>query len=281
MIIRKNNFDISNISYIKVGGIVKEYIIVDNIIDLINLKIKKFICIGNTSKILFCFNYTKKTFLKFNKNGIIFYNNRYFIYSGTSLSYCYQKLKPLNISGFEYLSTIPGLIGGSVVNNASFLNQCISDNIIRILVYDKNEFYWIYKNECSFSYRNSNLRRNNFIIIGVEFNKIFKHKNVIENDYNYALEYRKKYQNEFNMTLGSTFKNPINISIGKVLDQIGFKNYIYTENVRISRNHANFIIIEPKTNYLEIYTFINFLKKVLYNYLKTNVELEIIVIYAE
>ena len=49
MIIREN-FDISDISYIKVGGIVKKLYEIDKISELFLLE-NNFICIGNTSKI--------------------------------------------------------------------------------------------------------------------------------------------------------------------------------------------------------------------------------------
>ena len=66
MIIEKD-FDISQVSYIKVGGIVKKYIEVDNVSDLYNVT-EDFIPISNTSKILFAFDYLDKTILKFTKS---------------------------------------------------------------------------------------------------------------------------------------------------------------------------------------------------------------------
>ena len=90
MIIREN-FDISDISYIKVGGIVKKLYEIDKISELFLLE-NNFICIGNTSKILFAFNYLNKNIVKFKMNKIVYFNDSYFIYSGATLSQIYNFL---------------------------------------------------------------------------------------------------------------------------------------------------------------------------------------------
>ena len=66
----KNDFDLSNISYIKVGGITKTYIEIENVIELFNLQ-NDFIAIGNCSKILFAFDYLSKTIVKFKISKIV------------------------------------------------------------------------------------------------------------------------------------------------------------------------------------------------------------------
>lgn len=129
MIIIKNNFDIKKISYIHVGGVVKQYIEFDDYHVLKN--IDKFISLGNTSKILFCFDYSPNVFTKYVKKKIYFFKDKFFVYSGISLLKLNEILMKKNITGFEKLSTIPGLLGGSIVNNASFLDQCISDLLIK------------------------------------------------------------------------------------------------------------------------------------------------------
>lgn len=70
MIIIKNNFDIKKISYIHVGGVVKQYIEFDDYHVLKN--IDKFISLGNTSKILFCFDYHLTYLLNMLKRKYIF-----------------------------------------------------------------------------------------------------------------------------------------------------------------------------------------------------------------
>lgn len=273
----KNDFDLSNISYIKVGGITKTYIEIENVIELFNLQ-NDFIAIGNCSKILFAFDYLSKTIVKFKISKIVYFKDTYFVYSGAKISNVYASLKNKGISGFEYISTIPGLIGGSIVNNASFLGQCISDNLIKILVYEEGKFRWISKDKCNFRYRKTDLNKENFLIIGAMFKVVYLNRNEIEKKHFDAIMYRKNHQNEYINTLGSTFVNKDNLIIGKVLDELGYKGFKYSNNVKISQKHANFIVVNDKTHYLEIYSFIDYLKRLLYYYLKKNISLEINVI---
>ncbi len=272
-----DNFDLSQISYIKIGGICKRYITFDDLNYLSNLP-DKFIAISSTSKILFAFNYTPITYIKFIKDNIIFFNDSYFIYAGARLIDIYNKLCKYNLSGFEKISTIPGLLGGSIVNNSSFLNQCISDNLIKILVFENGKFHFLSKKELNFSYRSSSLKRNNILIIGGYFKKVYKDEKAIKDDFIKAIQYRYKHQKEHLMTLGSTFKNPNNISIGKVIDKLNLKGFYLDKNVKISSNHGNFIIVNEKSNYLHVLHLITTLKCVLYNYLGVTVDLEIVVI---
>ena len=46
--------------------------------------------------------------------------------------FCYQK----SISGYEFLYTIPGSIGGNIFMNAGCYNQEIKDKLISVIYYD-------------------------------------------------------------------------------------------------------------------------------------------------
>ena len=190
----KRNFDLSNISYINVGGKTKEYIEIENVIELLKLP-SEFIAIGNTSKILFAFDYIDKAIVKFNVSKIIYFKNSYFVYSGAKNSIVYAELKNKGISGFEYISTIPGLVGGSIVNNASFLVQSISDNLIKVLVYEDGKFKWLSKSDCNFKYRKTSLNKENFLIVGAMFKKVYLDIQDIEKRHKEAITYRKNHQN--------------------------------------------------------------------------------------
>lgn len=283
MIISQNNFLIKEKSFIHVGGEVKEYIECDDLkqaIECLSNK-KRFIALGNTSKILFCFDKCEITFFRFLKKKIVFRNDDFFVYSGVSLNYLNHVLMERNITGFEYLSTIPGLIGGSIVNNASFLEQGISDLLIEILVWENKKFTIIKKEDIRFSYRESGLIKDNFFIVGARFKIQHDYRSKINKRYLKALEYRRKKQNISLHTLGSTFKNINDIKIGQVLDSLGYRGFHLDKTCRVSQLHANFIVVDNNANYQEVYNLINFLKEVLYNYLKLKIRLEIQVILED
>lgn len=271
------NYHINKKSFIHVGGIVKEYCECDNLYESINyLKNKEFICLGNTSKILFDFTYCNKNFFCYKNDKLVFFKDYFFASSGISLLNLYLKLKEKNIGGFSYLATIPGLLGGSIVNNSSFKEECISDLLIKVLVFENNRFKILNKNELNLTYRNSNLKKDNLFIVGAYF--LIKYDYEIEKKNLIAKNYRKSVQfNTFN-SLGSTFKNYQNYQIGKILDNLSLKGYKYSQNLMISPFHANFILIKPYSSSKDMHNLINFLKKVLYNYLGEEIEIEIQII---
>jgi len=278
MIIRNNS--IKFLSCIHVGGVVEELLVTDSLLELVEYlkKHQKYISISNCSKILFAFDNLKIPLVKFTKNNIIYYQNSFFAYSGIRLSQLNNQLSKKGITGFESLATIPGLLGGSIVNNSSFDGQCISDLILKILIFQNNRFLWVDKKECNFSYRNSNLNQESMIIIGALFKLVRCNPNDVNDNTMIAFRKRKEKKHNYLNNLGSTFKNLEGIYIGQVLEKLGFKGYCFNDKISISNEHANFLIIKNDCKYEDILLSLTFLSKVLYNYLGKKVELEIQII---
>ena len=76
----------------------------------------------------------------------------------TKNSKLYNFTRQNNIAGFEFLSKLPGSIGGTIKMNAGMKSYEISDNLISINGIDKNKF--------EFGYRYSNI---DFPIFWTEF----------------------------------------------------------------------------------------------------------------
>ena len=280
MISIKKNKSASAISYIRVGGMMREFAECDTVKETLSYlrAHPHFIALGNTSKILFAFDSCDIPFFRFAKKGVVFHSDSFFAYGGSSLSFVNRALAEKGYTGFEELSTIPGQIGGSLVNNASFLDRCISDLAIKILVYRNGEVVWIYPEDAKFGYRKSALNRENFLILGAEFSLKREERKKIEERIARAIEYRRKVQCETKGTLGSVFQNRDGIKVGKALDELGYRGYRFSFSVRLSPHHANFLSVLPHTNYHEIYDFITFLSAVLYNNFGTKFQWEIQVI---
>lgn len=274
-----HNYSISKKSYIHVGGRVKTYCECDDLYESIKyLKNKDFISIGNTSKILFNFSYCSKLFFCFTNKKIVFFKDVFFAYSGISLYELYFRLKNKNITGFSLLATIPGFLGGSIVNNSSFKEQCISDLLIKILVFQDNKLIFLSKEELNLSYRNSSLKKDNLLIIGGYFKIIKGSKENIKKEFLLANKYRLEKQKFTFNSLGSTFKNTEKYQIGKILDNLSLKGYIFSKSVKVSPLHANFILIKPYSSSKDVNNLIKFLEKVLYNYLGEKISKEIQII---
>jgi UDP-N-acetylmuramate dehydrogenase len=76
-----------------------------------------------------------------------------------------------NIHGFENLSLIPGSVGAAPIQNIGAYGQEVSKLIKNVYCFDLNsgEFITLDNKSCRFSYRDSILKNNSFIIYSIDF----------------------------------------------------------------------------------------------------------------
>ncbi len=179
-----------------------------------------------------------------------------------------------SIEGFEFLTGIPGCIGGAVAMNAGCYGSEIKDifHSAKCLDYFGSEVN-IDKSEKFFSYRN-NTRVKNLIILDVKFKKAIGDKNHIINKMKEINNNRILAQPQKVRTAGSTFKNPISQSNKKAWELIelsGAKN-IEGNNIALSDKHANFIVNKQFESANVIESFGESIRERVFN--KTGVSLE-------
>ena len=80
-----------------------------------------------------------------------------------------------NLAGIECLSGIPGLVGGTPVQNVGAYGQEVSETIVSVRVFDRKskEFLELSKADCKFAYRTSifnSTAKNRFIVVAVTYN---------------------------------------------------------------------------------------------------------------
>ena len=152
------------------------------------------------------------------------------------------------LSGFEFMSGFPGSIGGNIYMNAGANNQCISDYLVKIRVYELStkKVFSLTKAELEFEYRNSLLQRKDYIVLDAEFNLAQSDKTSVMKLIQQNLEFRAAHQpNLSKPNAGSVFKNPQGNSAGKLLDEAGAKEFSHN-GARVWANHANFIVNSSK-----------------------------------
>ena len=91
------------------------------------------------------------------------------------------------LSNFEFLSCIPGTIGGAITMNSGCYNNDISKILISIRAIDTNKFreIEIKKEDIDFIYRGNNLS-NDLIIISAKFKgKLNKKEDIAKKQSNY------------------------------------------------------------------------------------------------
>ena len=184
--------------------------------------------------------------------------------------------KENNLENLEFLSCIPGSIGGAIIMNSGCYDNDISKVLISITVIDKNTFSEteIKKENIKFLYRGTNLS-NDFIIISAKLRGLVSKKDLIEKKQLDLLKKKKLSQPSQIKTCGSTFKN---ISKDKkawmLIKKAGCHTFKEGDAI-ISQKHCNFFVNNGKASSSDIENLIKKVKKKVYEKTGENLELEI------
>ena len=187
--------------------------------------------------------------------------------------------KENNLTNLEFLSCIPGSLGGAIVMNSGCYGYDISQILISIQVIDKKkcEEFEIKKEDINFVYRGNNLSKD-LIIISAKLKGSLDKKEKIEKKQSDLVQRKKLSQPSQIKTCGSTFKN---ISKEKkawmLIKESGCENYEEGDAV-ISKKHCNFFINKGKAKSSDIENLIQKVKRKVYEKTKINLELEIKII---
>ena len=184
--------------------------------------------------------------------------------------------KENSLANLEFLSCIPGSIGGAVIMNTGCYDCDISKVLISINVLDteKMEETEIKKKNIKFFYRGTNLP-DNFIILSAKFKCSLGKKSEIEKKQNYFIDKKKLSQPSQIKTCGSTFKNVSNHKKAWMLiKEAGCVNF-KVGDAEISKKHCNFFVNNGKAKSADIESLIKMVQKKVYEKTGVNLELEI------
>ena len=187
--------------------------------------------------------------------------------------------KDNNISNFEFLSCIPGSIGGAVIMNSGCYDNDISKILISIRAIDINQCIEreITREEIEFYYRGTNLSKD-LIITSVKLKGKIKPKGMIEKIQNELIEKKKMSQPSQIKTCGSTFKNLSNDKKAwKLIKDSGCEDLREGDAV-LSKKHCNFFVNNGKAKSIDIENLIKKVKKTVNEKTGVNLELEIKII---
>ena len=183
------------------------------------------------------------------------------------------------IGNLEFLSCIPGSIGGAVIMNSGCYGDDISKILISIKVIDlkdctEKEFT---RENIKFFYRGTNLPKN-LIITSVKLKGKISSENLIEKKQKELIEKKKISQPSQIKTCGSTFKNT---SDGKkawqLIKEAGCDNY-KEGDASISKKHCNFFVNNGKAKSADIEKLIYKVREDVSKKAGVNLELEIKII---
>ena len=183
-------------------------------------------------------------------------------------TFAYEK----SISGLEFLSCIPGTIGGGVKMNSGCYGEDISKILISVQVMD---FYGkirvIQSSDINFFYRGSDLN-NELIFISATLKGKRENQLKIKKKIETLVEKKKRDQHSKVKTCGSTFKNPENKKAWKLIVDSGCAG-MNIGDAYISEKHCNFFVNKGNAKSEDLENLIDKVKSKVFD--KTGVSLEL------
>jgi len=185
-----------------------------------------------------------------------------------------------NISKMEFLSCIPGSLGGTIIMNSGCYESDISQILLSITVIDFNgKEKEIKKEDIKFFYRGSNLPKN-YIIMSAKLKGVLSSKSLIEKKKNELIKKKKESQPSQIKTCGSTFKNNNNKKAWMLIKESG-SDKLSVGDAKISEKHCNFFLNNGKAKSTDIEKLINNVKEKVLTETGVSLELEIKIIGDE
>ena len=264
------NYNLKNSNWFNIGGSIDIYFKPKNLNDLIklrkNLKNKdKLYLIGAGSNLLISDKGIKGIAVKLGEkfSNISKIDDTTLIAGAGTTDKNLSEFAMLNeITGFEFLSCIPGTVGGGIKMNSGCFENEFKDIIISIQALDEDgRILSIPKEKIKFSYRNTDLNPN-LIYLSATFKGQKSTKKKINEKISAFKKMKEKSQPSKIKTGGSTFKNPLNQTQKKVwelIDESVDKNVKFGD-AKISNKHSNFFINEKNASFDDMFNLINFVR---------------------
>ena len=278
----KFDYNLKKKNWFNIGGNTKIYYKAENLKELIKfLKIignkEKLFILGGGSNTLI----TDKTYdgavikLSNNFNNISLLSEDIII-AGSAVSDRLLSEFAMNnsLGGFEFLSCIPGTVGGGIKMNAGCFDREFKDILISVQAINRlGQVITIPAKEINFKYRDSGLP-NDLIFLSASLKGFKKNSELIKNEMIKLKEKKEKAQPTRIKTSGSTFKNPLDQSDKKVWQLI--KESVPLEksfgDACISEKHCNFFVNKGNAKFDDMKKLIDFVSESVLK--KTGVKLQ-------
>ena len=278
------DYSVKNHTWFNIGGISKIFFVPETLIELRNflLYLKKendnFFIIGAGSNLLISENIQNRIFIKLGKNfnKISLTKDNIIIVGCSILDKNVSDFACKNhLGGLEFLSCIPGTIGGGIRMNSGCFGTEFKDILLSVQVMDFNGgVYTINAKDINFGYRKTNLPKN-LIFLSASLKTSKKNRAEIEETIERLKKKKENSQPTRVKTGGSTFKNPKDQTDKKVWELIkqNVDETVSFGGAKISDKHSNFFINSKDASFENMYDLINFVKSQVKE--KTGISLEL------
>jgi len=154
-----------------------------------------------------------------------------------------QHVARAGLSGIEFLSGIPGTIGGAVFMNAGAYLKEIADVLVRVQVLnEQNEVVWLDKADLNLAYRQSIFQQQPKLLI---LEAVLQLEPGDADEILAMIKSRKakrvKSQPLELASAGSTFRNPAGHTAWQLIADAGLRGYS-VGGAMVSQKHTNFVV---------------------------------------
>ena len=283
------DYDISKLNWFNIGGKAAIYFKPETLKDLTSFlsiykQRGKIFLVGAGSNILFKDEEYEGAIIKLSKNfsNISLLKDNIIVAGSAVLDKNISKYAMQNsISGFEFLSCIPGTVGGGIRMNSGCFDKEFKDILISVQAMEKSgKVIAIPANDIIFSYRSCNLSKD-IIFLSASFKGKKKDKKKIEEEIKFLKNKKEISQPTRVKTGGSTFKNPkdqTNKKVWELIKQSVPLNY-NVGDAAISEKHCNFLINKGSASYKDMKKLIDYIKKCVFS--KTGIKLDLEIVLVE
>ena len=265
------DYDLKKTNWFNIGGKTKAFFKPENLEDLISFlknfgNKEKIFILGVGSNILIKDQGFDGVVIKLGKNfsNISLLPNKTIIAGSATTDKKVAEFACENdIGGLEFLSCIPGSIGGGVRMNSGCFETEFKDILLSVQALDRSgKVLTIPSSSIKFDYRKNDLPRD-LIFLSASFKGKFKKKDLVERDMKIFKKKKDNAQPTQVKTGGSTFKNPIKQTNKKVWELIKSsvpKNTTFG-GAMISDKHSNFFVNKNNATFDDMKKLIDFVKK--------------------
>ena len=274
----EENYDFAKNSTIGVGGISPLAVFPNSLqqavclLDFFRKENLPFYPLGNLSNILPTDGVSKRFVFSTKKLNTVSQEKGLFVEAGVTsgalLSFCKQRA----LTGAEFLFGIPCTLGGALYMNAGVSGKYISEIVESVTAYIDGKVEELPIEDCNYAYKQSVFMQTDGVILGARLRlKVATSEDVSRKIAYYA---ERRLHLPKGKSMGCVFKNPPDVSAGKLVEGAGLKGMRLGGAV-VSKEHANFIINDKKAPARDIKSLILLIKNAVFAQYKIKLEEEI------
>ncbi|MBE7412482.1 MAG: UDP-N-acetylmuramate dehydrogenase [Leptospiraceae bacterium] len=277
----KTNVNLSLYSSFKIGGISPLLIEPENteqIFDIFHILQKRetaYKILGGGTNLLISDHPDNFVVLKLAgefKEFTLISDNQFSIGGGALTTPTFRKISQSGFTGGEFLSTIPGSVGGAVIQNAGCYGGEIFQLIDSVECIQNGRLVHLNKKDIQYSYRNSEFKENkNSIVLNIKISLKEGNISEIEESLKEKRDKRNSSQPSNKKSAGSVFKNPPKtknnlrpLKSWELIDRVGLRGFVKGGAI-ISKEHCNFITNEGNARASDVDYLISLVQDSVYN----------------